>query len=80
MQTNAQIYCVISYKSCGSCLFILQNKPLCILFSSSNGKWLASIFFKCKHMAIIKFRAHKIDMIFVGRQVPYVSVVFKTWI
>ena len=58
-------------------LLILQNEPLCILFSSSNGNWLASIFFYVSHMAIIKFRAHKIDMIFVGRQVLYVSVVLK---
>ena len=40
-------------------LLILQNEPLCILFSSSNGNWLASIFFYVSHMAIIKFRAHK---------------------
>ena len=36
--------------------------------------------FYVSHMAIVKFRAHKIDMIFVGREVPYVSIVFKTWI
>ena len=35
-------------------LLILQNELLCHLFSSSNGNWLASIFYYVCHMAIIK--------------------------